>query len=458
MADFEFSADPPKEAVEYFRRKGFADELHRFDWRDLWQDEHARAFTVAKAMTLDILTDIRTMVDKAIADGIAFEDFRENLEPILRAKGWWGRAEMVDPLTGAPRDVQLGSFRRLEIIYDTNLRTSYSAGAWMQAQAAKELQPYLRYTDPDPNPRPQHLDWSGTILRADDPWWATHWPPNGWNCKCYADSLSDSDLARDNLAPNATAPASNSYTYVNPRTGVASEIPEGIDPGFAHNPGIAGIQYAAAENLKENLAIAEADLARAVERIEPAAQKTFLEQVAAQWESASAEEKALREELSQRPGAERLLRRLGPGELSQIVNYTGWQHESRFNQPLRSQEAVTDRQLALARALTVLPTYERRTWRGLPWSYERAAETFKPGGLFDDFGFFSTSSNRLVAERRFAGKEGTLIEVRGKSGRLIAPISSFPREREVLFLPARTFRVKSIRKVGRRTHVVLEEH
>jgi SPP1 gp7 family putative phage head morphogenesis protein len=453
--DFSFAALPPEEAIEYFRRKGF--EIG-FDWRDIWQDEHARAFTVAKAMTLGLLTDIRDVVDKAIADGIAFEDFRDNLEPVLRARGWWGRAEMTDPLTGEARDVQLGSYRRLGIIYDTNLRTSYSAGAWKQMQEAKELQPYLRYVDPDPNPRPEHLDWSGTILRADDPWWETHWPPNGWNCKCYADSLSDKDLEAENLQLSAVAPPEEATEYYNPRTGTPEMIPRGIDQGFNYNVGIAGINFAAEQALQEKLAISDDDLAAAVQRLEPPARKTYLQEVATKWESASDEDEALRNYLTNRPGAKQLLQRLGPDELRAISDYTDWQHVN-YNQPLRAgTQRVTEEQRALARALTVLPVFEGTTWRGLEgWSFERATAYFKPGRLFNDFGFVSTSSNRRIAERRFAGKEGTLLEVRGKSGRQIAPLSTFRHEREVLFPPGRAFRVKSVRKIGRRTHVILEE-
>ncbi|MGH7840800.1 MAG: phage minor head protein, partial [Candidatus Binataceae bacterium] len=178
LMTYDFTALPPEDAVNYFRAKGFK---LGFDWRDVWQDEHARAFTVAKAMTVDLLEDIRDVVDQAIANGIAFEDFRDNLEPILRARGWWGRQLMTDPLTGAAREVQLGSVRRLGIIYDTNLRTSLSAGTWNQIQRTKDELPYLRYVDPAANPRPEHLDWSGTVLRANDDWWTDHYPPNGWN-------------------------------------------------------------------------------------------------------------------------------------------------------------------------------------------------------------------------------------------------------------------------------------
>ena len=242
-----------------------------FAWQDVWQEQHAAAFTVAKAMTLDLLEDIRGVVDEAIADGIAFEDFQAKLEPILRARGWWGRQMMLDPLTGEKREVQLGSVRRLQIIYDTNLRMAYSAGSWQQVQRTKKLLPYLRYVDPDARPRPEHLDWSDapTILPADDPWWSSHYPPNGWNCKCYADSLSESDLARYGLAQSATAPVTRYYDYTNPRTGQSSQVPEGIDPGFAYNPGAEGLCVATERQLAEKMAAADPAIARAVSKVKP---------------------------------------------------------------------------------------------------------------------------------------------------------------------------------------------
>ncbi len=40
-----------------------------FSWQDVWKSEHAAGFTVAKAMDLDLLADIRSAVDQALAEG-----------------------------------------------------------------------------------------------------------------------------------------------------------------------------------------------------------------------------------------------------------------------------------------------------------------------------------------------------------------------------------------------------
>ena len=78
----------------------------------------------------DLLRDIRDALDRALAEGSTIAQFRDGLEPVLRAKGWWGKSTLTDPLTGETREVQLGSARRLRVILDTNMRTAYAAGRW----------------------------------------------------------------------------------------------------------------------------------------------------------------------------------------------------------------------------------------------------------------------------------------------------------------------------------------
>ena len=177
---FTFPGNPPKEALAYFRAKGFK---VGFDYRDVWREEHATAFTVAKAMDMDVLESIRNEVDKALAEGRTFTEFKRDLQPTLERLGWWGRKEMTDPVTGEVREVQLGSPRRLKTIYNANLRTARAAGQWERIQRNKQTHPYLLYRlGPSENHREQHQRWNGLLLPVDDPFWASHFPPNGWNC------------------------------------------------------------------------------------------------------------------------------------------------------------------------------------------------------------------------------------------------------------------------------------
>jgi hypothetical protein len=79
------------------------------------------------------------------------------------------------------------------------------------------------------------------VLPVDHPWWKTHYPPNGWRCRCRAISLSERDLQRyrdDGIIDIKTeAPPLNMVRYIDKRTGLEAEVPAGIDPGFAYNAG-----------------------------------------------------------------------------------------------------------------------------------------------------------------------------------------------------------------------------
>lgn len=227
-------AMPPEKAVEFFRQKGYK---IGFDHRDVWQAEHQAAFTVAKAMQLDLLREIREQVDAAIELGIPFEEFRDALKPNLVKRGWWGRAMMPDPLTGEVKEVQLGSTRRLKVIYDTNLRQAHAEGQWARIQEAKESLPFLMYDHtPSEHERKEHAAWDGLVLRVDDSWWLSHYPVRAWGCKCRVIQLGQRQLDRMGTKVG-TAPAEQHQDYVNKRTGETQRIPVGVDPEFAYPPG-----------------------------------------------------------------------------------------------------------------------------------------------------------------------------------------------------------------------------
>lgn len=238
MSDDALPRLDPVEAIAIFRKKGW--EI-AFDWRDVWQAEHARAFTVAKAMTRDLLEDIRGALDQALQEGTTLEQFKKDLRPKLAAKGWWGRKYMTDPQTGESKVVQLGSPARLRTIYQTNLRTSYMAGKWQRIERTKKAFPLLRYVSVmDGRERPEHHDWHDTILPIDDPWWDTHFPPCGWNCRCDTQALNQRMLDRKGWKIQEP-PKFPERDYINRRTGEITRTERGIDPGWSYNVGKASL-------------------------------------------------------------------------------------------------------------------------------------------------------------------------------------------------------------------------
>jgi uncharacterized protein with gpF-like domain len=224
----------PEEAMAFFRQKGYR---LGFDFRDVWQQEHQMGFTVAKAMQLDLLVEIRQFVDDALANGTTLATFQKELIPRLQARGWWGRQEAVDPLDGETKLVQLGSPRRLEVIFDTNLATAYSEGQWERIQRNRELFPFLEYVrTASINPRHTHLAYAGLVLRADDAFWQSHLPIKEWGCKCTVVQHSQRMLDREGLAVGK-APPEVMREVVNKRTGEVMQVPVGVDPAFHYPPG-----------------------------------------------------------------------------------------------------------------------------------------------------------------------------------------------------------------------------
>ena len=244
---------PPQEAIKLIKAKGF-NLLPSFDWRETWAQTHAAAFTVAKSAGFNVLGDIYEAVLAAQEGKLTFKEFREQLQPTLEAKGWWGRKEVTDPITGELVNAQLGSPRRLEIIYRTNIRQAEAAGKWARIQALKEKWPYLRYVCiMDQKTREEHKAWHGLILPIDHPFWDEHMPPNGWNCRCEVMQLSQDQLDRWGWSVSDSVPYLESEPWLNERTGEELMIPRGVDPAFANNPGKVAIDVHAAQALGHTL-------------------------------------------------------------------------------------------------------------------------------------------------------------------------------------------------------------
>ena len=266
MTDITLSPLEPREALAFFRSKGFAPALQRFDYRDFWREEHARGFVVAKAMRDDVLTEIRGALDEALAEGQTLGQFRQDLAPKLRAMGWWGKSIERDPLTGELKEVELGSMRRLKVIFDTNMRTAYAAGQWARLQRTKDFLPYLEYRQLQrETKREEHEPFHGLILPIDHPIWRLIFPPNGWFCGCSVRPMNDRMLAREGkqLTTEEELGQLETEMWTNPRSGETGPLPIGLDPSFASN---AGMVWQNIDNRHEASALALGAAHRASDR------------------------------------------------------------------------------------------------------------------------------------------------------------------------------------------------
>ena len=246
MANPNHPAGPaPREAIDYLQAKGVR---AGFSYLDVWREEHSAAFTVAKVMELDVLSDIRKSLTAAQQTGQPFEAWKKQIAAHLAAKGW-GAKRVKDPKTGKAVVVDLTHSRRLETIWRVNMGQAAQAGVWERGTRSTS-HPYVLYrVGPSKQHRDQHLAWNGVLLPQDDPFWAVANPRNGWGCKCYTRFVSRAQYARYQKSGlpgvkqvQTKAPLLRPMQYVNRRTQETHTGYQGIDPGFERNPGVGRLQ------------------------------------------------------------------------------------------------------------------------------------------------------------------------------------------------------------------------
>jgi len=135
----------------------------------------AWTFSVARMGQIDQIQAVLDFLnDRILSKGGTFQDFKRQ----AMAKGW-----------GLPR-------WRVELILRNHLQNAYQAGHWRAFDLAKKERPYLRYSAiNDSRTRPSHRALNGVVRPVDDPFWTTHSPPLGHNCRCSLRSLTADEVA-----------------------------------------------------------------------------------------------------------------------------------------------------------------------------------------------------------------------------------------------------------------------
>ena len=219
-AEPQYGSVPFTEAIDHFKSKL---NLSTPYWDAIDGQTHAKAFTVAGATKLDLLSDLRQAAEDAITNGTTITEFRKQFDKAVAKHGWSYNGKRG---------------WRTRVIYDTNLRTAHAAGAWQQAQETNDSRPYLQYmTAGDGRVRPQHAAWDEKVFPIDSPWWNTHYPPNGWGCRCTTRTLSQRQMESEGFTVSEPPPL-DLTERINVNSGeVYGEVPKGIDPGWDYNVG-----------------------------------------------------------------------------------------------------------------------------------------------------------------------------------------------------------------------------
>lgn len=199
------------EAIEFLRRQL---NLTSDEWRAIWQEAGGISAEAASRQVTQMHRDLLAAVLEAVEQGTTLEAFREDYARIVEAAGW-------------SHDGQPGWHSQL--VFRLHTMQAYAAGRWEQSERIAELNPQTQYfwryvTIGDHRVRPQHREWHGIILPREHPFWATHFPPNGFNCRCHAQLVTERDMRR------------RGWT-VTPETDPRLSVPP--DDGWAFNPGAA---------------------------------------------------------------------------------------------------------------------------------------------------------------------------------------------------------------------------
>ena len=170
------------DALRYARERNIilADEFYSLDL-----NTRQYAGTVSRLAAVEQIKTVLDLVNKSLEDGSTFQDFKKQVE----AKG-----------------IEL-SEHHLANVYRTNMQNAYAHGRWQQQQSNKESRSYLKYTAiNDSRTRPTHLALDAVIRHIDDPFWQTHYPPNGYQCRCSVLAITEKQALRSGITADDQLP------------------------------------------------------------------------------------------------------------------------------------------------------------------------------------------------------------------------------------------------------------
>ena len=221
---------PNEAAADYIRGKAVADPKN---FGNLPDQLKQRAFTVAGIEQLDALRRIRDAVAK-LPEGASWDEAKRELAAEI--------SPFIDVDAGGDArhpDRLKASKARAEFLLRTHGFQAYAVARHQQQMETVRDFPYWKYeTVGDARVRPGHAALDGKVLRADDQWWNTHYPPWDWGCRCIVIAIDEEDAEEIGITESNDMPTpGRSGSFAFDPTNVALDIEKfHKDPRFESNP------------------------------------------------------------------------------------------------------------------------------------------------------------------------------------------------------------------------------
>lgn len=323
--------------------------------------------------------------------------------------------------------------------YDTAVAAGQMAGLWKQMEATVGPDALAMYdTVGDARVRPEHQKWDRIVRPLSDDFWNTHWPPNGYNCRCTVHFVNDGEVTENVPGPDdADVPAEFRF---NP--GKAAKIFNPEHPYWE-------IPADKLEAVSKVLGKSVEDLLANYQRQGATTQKSFMRTDLA---------KKYAKEIHEAGGYDRSTV-WSRAEQVAIRAYTDKEDVAYFfNAELRQRypnppTTIDYQQLAsvLKKALSKGPLHRGVVVRTIS---SAEAENYIPGSVTVFKQFVSSSVGlevKVSSDRTFR------LVIRQARGTDIAKVSKEKQEREILFAPGTLIFVEKKHQLGNKTYIIARQ-
>lgn len=174
--------------------------------KELWEETTAKLQdAIAEIKYTDRDDDLIEQLKENVSVFSAFKSYRQNNELLATLVDENGNRRSWNEFRKAAQQVnKTYNERWLETEYNLATRQARAAVQWKDFEADADVFPNLKYMPTrSAEPDEAHVPFYGVIKPIKDPFWNTHFPPNGYKCQCGVSQTDEaaSDKVFEPLPP-----------------------------------------------------------------------------------------------------------------------------------------------------------------------------------------------------------------------------------------------------------------